>query len=105
MKMAPIVKLFSSSWVTPGHERLAKAEKEKKLEDKVRGLSKFQLLIIDEIGAHCFFQLISRRYEMKRPLLSSLRTNLMANGEIFSRITLSRRLFWIEFSITAQRSI
>ena len=52
-------------------ERLAKAEKEKKLEDKIRGLSKFQLLIIDEIGylpfdelgAHCFFQLISRRYE------------------------------------------
>ena len=28
-------------------ERLAKAEKEKKLEDKIRGLSKFQLLIID----------------------------------------------------------
>jgi DNA replication protein DnaC len=44
-----------------------KAEKEKKLEEKIRGLSKFQLLIIDEIGylpfdelgAHCFFQLIS----------------------------------------------
>jgi len=30
-------------------ERLAKAEKEKKSEDKIRGLSKFQLLIIDEI--------------------------------------------------------
>lgn len=48
-------------------ERLAKAEKEKKLEEKIRKLSKFQLLIIDEIGylpfdelgAHCFFQLIS----------------------------------------------
>jgi DNA replication protein DnaC len=52
-------------------ERLAEAEKEKKLEDKIRRLSKFQLLVIDEIGylpfdelgAHCFFQLISRRYE------------------------------------------
>jgi len=52
-------------------ERLADAEKEKKLEDKIRRLSKFQLLVIDEIGylpfdelgAHCFFQLISRRYE------------------------------------------
>lgn len=52
-------------------ERLAKAEKEKKLEEKIRKLSKFNLLIIDEIGylpfdelgAHCFFQLISRRYE------------------------------------------
>jgi len=50
-------------------ERLTRAEKENKLEDKIRGLSKFQLLIIDEIGylpfdelgAHCFFQLISRR--------------------------------------------
>ncbi|VVB72996.1 Chromosomal replication initiator protein DnaA [uncultured archaeon] len=31
-------------------ERLARAEKEKKLEDKIRGLSKFQLLIIDEMG-------------------------------------------------------
>jgi DNA replication protein DnaC len=52
-------------------ERLAKAENEKKPVDKVRRLSKFQLLIIDEIGylpfdelgAHCFFWLISRRYE------------------------------------------
>ncbi|VVB62411.1 IstB-like ATP binding protein [uncultured archaeon] len=48
-------------------ERLSKAEKERKLEDKIRGLSKYQVLIIDEIGylpfdelgAHCFFQLIS----------------------------------------------
>ncbi len=31
-------------------ERFAKAEKEKKLEDKIRGLSKVQLLIIDEFG-------------------------------------------------------
>jgi len=52
-------------------ERLAKAEKEEKLEEKIRKLSKFHLLIIDEIGylpfdelgAHCFFQLISRRYK------------------------------------------
>ena len=60
-------------------ERLAKAEKEKKLEDKIRGLSKFQLLIIDEIGylpfdelgAHCFFQLISRRYEKASIIFTS----------------------------------
>lgn len=52
-------------------ERLAKAEKEKKLDEKIRKLSKFQLLVVDEmgylpfdeLGAHCFFQLISRRYE------------------------------------------
>lgn len=60
-------------------ERLAKAEKEKKLDDKIRGLSKFQLLIIDEIGylpfdelgAHCFFQLISRRYEKASIIFTS----------------------------------
>jgi DNA replication protein DnaC len=60
-------------------ERLSKAEKEKKLEDKIRGLSKFQLLIIDEIGylpfdelgAHCFFQLISRRYEKASIIFTS----------------------------------
>jgi len=50
-------------------ERLAKTEKT--LEEKIRKLSKFHLLIIDEMGylpfhqlrAHCFFQLVSRRYE------------------------------------------
>ena len=60
-------------------ERLAKAEKEKRLEDKIRRLSKFQLLIIDEIGylpfdelgAHCFFQLISRRYEKASIIFTS----------------------------------
>jgi DNA replication protein DnaC len=60
-------------------ERLARAEKEKKLEDKIRGLSKFQLLIIDEIGylpfdelgAHCSFQLISRRYEKASTIFTS----------------------------------
>jgi DNA replication protein DnaC len=60
-------------------ERLSKAEKEKKLEDKIRGLSKFQLLIIDEIGylpfdelgAHCFFQLISRRYQKASIIFTS----------------------------------
>lgn len=60
-------------------ERLSKAEKEKKLEHKIRGLSKFQLLIIDEIGylpfdemgAHCFFQLISRRYQKASIIFTS----------------------------------
>ncbi|HRU78719.1 MAG TPA: IS21-like element helper ATPase IstB, partial [Rectinema sp.] len=60
-------------------ERLAKAEMLKRLEEKIRGLSKFQLLIIDEIGylpfdelgAHCFFQLISRRYEKASIIFTS----------------------------------
>jgi len=60
-------------------ERLAEAEKLKRLEEKIRGLSKFQLLIIDKIGylpfdelsAHCFFQLISRRYEKASIIFTS----------------------------------
>jgi len=60
-------------------ERLAKAEKEKKLEVMIRRLSKFQLLIVDEmgylpfdeLGAHCFFQLISRRYERASIIFTS----------------------------------
>jgi DNA replication protein DnaC len=52
-------------------ERLVNADKQDKLEEKIKGLSKFQLLVIDEIGylpftvdgAYAFFQLISRFYE------------------------------------------
>jgi DNA replication protein DnaC len=71
-------------------ERLARAEKERNLEDKIRGLSKFQLLIIDEIGylpfdelgAHCFFQLISRRYE-KASTISTSNKSYGEWGDIF----------------------
>ena len=60
-------------------ERLTRAEKENKLEDRIRGISKFQLLIIDEIGylpfdelgTRCFFQLISRRYERASIIFTS----------------------------------
>ena len=91
-------------------ERLARAEKEKKLEDKIRGLSKFQLLIIDEIGylpfdelgAHCFFQLISRGMKKRRPFSPPI--NPMANGEISSRITSLRQPSSIGFCTIAQRS-
>jgi len=52
---------------------------EKTLEEKIRKLSKFHLLIIDEMGylpfhqlrAHCFFQLVSRRYEMGSIIFTS----------------------------------
>jgi DNA replication protein DnaC len=51
--------------------RLAKADPENRLDEKIKALSKFQMLIIDEMGylpfdskeAHCFFQRVSRRYE------------------------------------------
>ena len=60
-------------------EKLEKADKENKLEEKLRSLSKFRLLIIDEMGylpfndsgAHCFFQLISRRYERAATIFTS----------------------------------
>jgi DNA replication protein DnaC len=60
-------------------ERLVQAEKEGKLEYKIRGYLKFKLLIIDEIGylpfssdaAHSFFQLVSRRYEKHSTIFTS----------------------------------
>jgi len=60
------------------------------LEKKLRNLMKYKVLIIDEIGylpfdeegAHCLFQLISRRYEKSSVILTS--NNHMENGgEIF----------------------
>ena len=60
-------------------ERLVKANHENKLEEKIKGFTRFQLLIIDEMGylpfdsegAHCFFQLISRRYEKSSTVFTS----------------------------------
>ena len=59
-------------------ERLKKANQEGMLEKKLRDLMKYKVLIIDEIGylpfdeegAHCLFQLISRRYEMNSTILT-----------------------------------
>ncbi|VVB64824.1 Chromosomal replication initiator protein DnaA [uncultured archaeon] len=71
-------------------ERLAKADAEKRLEEKIKGLSRFQLLIVDEMGylpfnkqeAHCFFQLVSRRYERASTIFTSNKS-YCAWGEIF----------------------
>jgi DNA replication protein DnaC len=60
-------------------ERLARADREKRLEETIRELSRFQLIIIDEMGylpfddfgAHCFFQLVSRRYERASIIFTS----------------------------------
>lgn len=60
-------------------ERLVNADKQDRLEQKIKGLSKFQLLIVDEIGylpftadgAHAFFQLISRFYETRSIIFTS----------------------------------
>ncbi len=60
-------------------EKLKTANREGMLERKLRDLMKYKLLIIDEIGylpfdeegAHCLFQLISRRYEKSSTILTS----------------------------------
>jgi len=61
---------------------LAKAQTEKRLDEKLTALAKPKLLIIDELGylplepdaAHLFFQLVSRRYETGAMLITSNRS-------------------------------
>jgi DNA replication protein DnaC len=60
-------------------ERLKTANRDGIFEKKLRDLMKYKVLIIDEIGylpfdeegAHCLFQLISRRYEKSSMILTS----------------------------------
>jgi len=60
-------------------ERLVKANRENKLDERIKALTKFHLLIINEMGylpfnskgTHCFFQLISRRYEKSLTIFTS----------------------------------
>lgn len=60
-------------------ERLKKANREEVLEKKIRDFTKYKLLIIDEMGylpfdeegAHCLFQLISKRYERSSTIFTS----------------------------------
>ncbi len=60
-------------------EKLKIANREGMLEKKLRDSMKYKVLIIDEIGhlpfdeegAHCLFQLISRRYEKSSTILTS----------------------------------
>jgi DNA replication protein DnaC len=60
-------------------ERMKKANSDGLLEDKLRTLAKYKLLIIDEMGylpvdgegAHCFFRLVSKRYEKTSTIFTS----------------------------------
>lgn len=71
-------------------ERLKKANHEGLLEDRLRNLAKYKLLIIDEMGylpfdsagAHCFFQLVSKRYEKTSTIFTSNKS-FGEWGEIF----------------------
>lgn len=71
--------------------QLIKAEKEGRLEKRIKMYNRYRLLIIDEIGyinfdknsANLFFQLISKRYENKSTILTTNK-NLSKWNEIFS---------------------
>ncbi len=70
--------------------RLKKANREEVLEKKLRDFTRYKLLIIDEVGylpfdedgAHCFFQVISKRYERSSTIFTSNKSNGQW-GEIF----------------------
>lgn len=71
--------------------QLNKAHFENKLEQRIKHYSKYQLLIIDEIGylpvdkqgANLFFQLIAKRYE-KNSIIITTNMNFNKWGEVFS---------------------
>lgn len=71
--------------------QLNKAHFENKLEQRIKHYSKYQLLIIDEIGylpvdkqgANLFFQLIAKRYE-KHSTIITTNMNFSKWGEVFS---------------------
>jgi DNA replication protein DnaC len=77
-------------------EQLKRAHFENRLPDKLRTLSKYKLLIIDEIGylpmniegANLFFQLITRRYERVSTIFTSNKTFSQWN-EIFADVTIA----------------
>ena len=83
---------FSTYFVNASNliERLKKANREEVLEKKIRNLIRYNLLIIDEMGylpfdeegAHCLFQLISKRYERSSTIFTSNKT-YGEWGEIF----------------------
>jgi DNA replication protein DnaC len=77
-------------------EQLKRAHFENRLPDKLKILSKYRLLVIDEIGylpmdiqgANLFFQLIARRYEKVSTVFTSNKMFSQWN-EIFSDITIA----------------
>ena len=72
---------FSTYFITASQliERMMKAYRRETLDQFLKGLTRYRLLIIDEIGyrpfdseaGYCFFQVISRRYERSSTMLTS----------------------------------
>ena len=77
-------------------ESLKKAYSQNRLNDKLRTLSKYKLLIIDEIGylpitkdeANMFFQLIAKRYDNK-PTIITTNQPFSKWGEVFGDTTIA----------------
>lgn len=77
-------------------EQLKKSHYENRLPDRLKILSKYKLLIIDEIGylpmdiqgANLFFQLIARRYEKTSTIFTSNKTFSQWN-EVFADVTIA----------------
>jgi DNA replication protein DnaC len=77
-------------------EHLKKAHYENRFPDKLKTLSKYKLLVIDEIGylpmdihgANLFFQLIARRYEKTSTIFTSNKTFSQWN-EVFADVTIA----------------
>ena len=77
-------------------EQLKKAHFENRLPDKLKVLSKYRMLIIDEIGylpmdiqsTNLFFQLIARRYEKTSTVFTSNKTFSQWN-EVFADVTIA----------------
>ncbi len=77
-------------------EQLKKAHFENKLPEKLKTLTKYRLLVIDEIGylpmdmqgANLFFQLIARRYEKVSTIFTSNKAFSSWN-EVFADVTIA----------------
>jgi len=77
-------------------EQLKAAHLENRLPDKLKALTKYRLLIIDEIGylpmdiagANLFFQLIARRYEKVSTIFTSNKTFSQWN-DVFADVTIA----------------
>jgi DNA replication protein DnaC len=77
-------------------EQLKKAHYENRLPEKLRILTRYKMLIIDEIGylpmdiegANLFFQLIARRYEKVSTIFTSNKTFSQWN-EVFANLTIA----------------
>ena len=76
----------ATGWIT----RLAEAHRTNRLDAELRKISRYGLIVIDEVGyipfeadaANLFFQLISRRYE-RGPMILTSNQSFAAWGDVF----------------------